>query len=133
MQFNDEPIFFDFGYAGYPKLFGLILYFGEFETPEQIAANIDAVKQRCIPFINQKYGVTGQTLRVFPLAKNVMDKLRNTPLWAFDTQIEIANPNDKQLIFAGRTEQELEEFFVQSGFAKPQTKRTYKGFRKRDL
>ncbi len=60
-----------------------------------------------------------------------MEKLRNTPLWSFDAQIEITDPNDKQLIFAGRTEQELEEFFVQSGFVKPQTKRIYKGFGKR--
>ncbi len=131
LEFNDEPIFFDFGYASHPELFGLILYFGEFEKPEQIAANIDAVKHRCIPFINQKYGVTPETLRVFPLAKSIMEKLRNTRLWAFDAQIEITNPSDKQLILAGRTEQELEEFFVQNGFVRPQTKRIYKGFGKR--
>ncbi len=87
LQFNDEPIFFDFGYAGHPKLFGLILYFDEFEKPEQIAANIDAVKERCIPFINQKHGVTGETLRVFPIAKSIMEKLRNTPLWSFDAAL----------------------------------------------
>ncbi len=132
LEFNNEPIFFDFGYAGTPKLFGLILYFGEFEAPEQIAANVDVVKEQCIPFFDETRGVTGETLRVFFLAKSVMQKMRNTPLWAFDAQIEITNPNDKQLIFAGRTEQELEEFFVQNGLARPRTKRTYKGFEKRE-
>ena len=30
LEFNNEPIFFDFGYAGHPELFGLILYFRQF-------------------------------------------------------------------------------------------------------
>jgi hypothetical protein len=132
LQFNDEPIFFDFGYAGHPKLFGLILYFGEFEQPEEIATNIDAVQRRCIPFISQEHGATGKTLRVFPMANSIVQKLRNTPFWAFETQNEITNSSDKQWFLAGRTEREIADFFVQSGFVKPQTKPTYKGFGKRE-
>jgi len=48
LEFNNEPIFFDFGYAKHPELFGLILYFDEFYEPVEIAENVDAVKQRCI-------------------------------------------------------------------------------------
>jgi hypothetical protein len=131
LEFNDEPIFFDFGYTGHPELFGLILYFGEFEEPVEIAANADAVNDRCIPFIDEKRGVTGETLRVFPIAKRIMRELRGTPLWSFQAKTQITNPNDMQMFFSGRTEHELEQYFLEKGLISPQTKRTYKGFGKR--
>jgi hypothetical protein len=133
LEFNDEPIFFDFGYAGHPELFGLILYFGEFEEPAEIAANADAVNDHCIPFIDEKRGVTAETLRVFPIAKRIMRELRGTPLWSFQAKIHITNPSDMQMFLSGRTEHELEQYFLEKGLISPQTKRTYKGFGKREL
>jgi hypothetical protein len=41
LEFNREPIFFDFGYANHPEIFGLILHTPEYKTPEDIAANIE--------------------------------------------------------------------------------------------
>lgn len=131
LEFNDEPIFFDFGYNGNPELFGLIFYLGEFKEPADIAANPDAVSQRCIPFLNERHGVTVETLRVFPVAKSIMQTFRSTPLWSFQAHIEITNPNDLQLFFSGRTEQELEQYFQNAGLIGSRTKRTYKGFEKR--
>ena len=130
LEFNNEPIFFDFEYANHPELFGLILYFDEFEEPIEIFENAEAVRQRCIPFVNKEHGVNGDTLRVFPIAKRIMRELR-TPLWTFQAQVEVTNPNDIQLFLSGRTEQELEQYFVSKGLVSPQTKRTYKGFGKR--
>jgi hypothetical protein len=116
LEFNDEPIFFSFEYAGHPKLFGLILYLGQFETPEEISANGEAVvSDRSIPFINEKHGVTGETLSVFPIARSIMEKMRSTPLWSFETQAQITNSNDIQLFFSGRTEQELRDYFIEGG------------------
>lgn len=127
LQFKNEPIFFDFGYAGNPKLFGLILYFEEFREIDEIMANPDAVKQRCLPFVSDRHGVNGETLRVFPIAKRIMEELRATPYCYFQTQIEIAHPNDVQLFFSGRTEQEIEQRFREQGLITDQTKKTYKG------
>jgi hypothetical protein len=127
LEFNDEPIFFDFGYANYPELFGLIFYMSQFEEPAEIAENFDAVKERIVPFVNEKHGVNGDTLRVFPIAKRIMRELR-TPLWSFQSRIEITNHNDMQMFFSGRTEQELEDYFQSKGLIRQQTKRTYKGF-----
>lgn len=132
LEFNDEPIFFDFEYAEHPELFGLIFYMGEFKEPADIAANLDAVSQRCIPFLDAKHGVTVETLRVFPISKSIMQTFRETPLWSFQAHIEIINPNDLQLFFSGRTEQELEQYFQNAGLVGSQTKRTYKGFGKRE-
>ncbi|MHC5779313.1 hypothetical protein [Nostoc sp.] len=130
LEFNNEPIFFDFEYAQHPGLFGLILYFDEFEEPVQITENAEAVGDRCVPFINEEHGVTGETLRVFPIAKRIMREMR-TPLYCFKTEIEITNPNDIGLFFSGRTEHELEKYFQEQGLISPQTKRTSKGFGKR--
>lgn len=130
LEFNDEPIFFDFGYVGHPNLFGLILYFGNFNDPIEVAANVEAVQEKCMPFIDPNRGVTGETLRVFPICKSIMQALRSTPLWSFEARVEIANPNDMQLFLSGRTEQELEEFFQRQGLISPRTKKTYKGFGK---
>ncbi|MFN6538111.1 MAG: hypothetical protein RM021_017435 [Nostoc sp. EkiNYC01] len=131
LQFNNEPIFFDFGYAGFPKLFGLILYFDSFEVPEEIDANIDAVKQSCLPFINEKRGVTGETLLFFPIAKSIMTEFRSTPIWGFEHRLQVSHPNDMQFFFSGKTEEELLDYFRREGLITPQTKQTYKGFEKR--
>lgn len=128
LEFNDEPIFFDFGYASHPEMFGLILYMGEFREPAEIAANPETVGKRCIPLLDEKHGVTVETLRVFPIAKSIMETLRGIPLWSFQAHIEVTHPNDLQLFFSGRTEQELEQYFQDKGLVTPRTKRTYKGF-----
>lgn len=57
-----------------------------------------------------------------------MQKFREVPFWGFESQIEITNPQDKQLFFAGRTEQEIEDYLRGAGLIKPQTKQSYKGF-----
>jgi hypothetical protein len=128
MEFNNETIFFDFGYADQPKLFGLILYLESFQKPEDILNNFDALTVQCLPFFNSERGVTSETLRVFPMAKNIMQEFRNTPFWGYSTQIEITNPNDQQLIFAGKDEQAIEEYLQRAGLLTTKTKRTYKGF-----
>lgn len=132
LEFNKDPIFFDFGYAGHSQLFGLILYLEEFKTPTEMVANVDVINNRCIPFLDSNRGVTVKTLRVFPISRDILKKLRDTPLWAFDTLIEITNPNDVQLFFSGRTEQEIEKHFRSLGYINSQTKQTYKGFEKRN-
>ena len=132
LEFNNEPIFWNFGYASHPKLFGLILYLGEFAEPEDIAANPDVVRDRCIPFLNEAYGVTTETLRIFPLSSRIMKELRGTPFGCFESYVAIAHPNDVQLFFSGRTEQELEQHFRDKGLITSQTKKSYKGFGKRD-
>ncbi|MCC5636335.1 hypothetical protein LC593_10785 [Nostoc sp. CHAB 5844] len=134
LEFNDEPILFSFDFIGHPDIYALIFYLGfKFKKPEDIAKNIDFVENCCASFAREK-GISPEALRIFPIAKTVMQKLRDTPLWGFDNvKVEITHPNDKQLIFSGRTEQELRDFFMQSGFVKPQTKQIYKGFEKRDL
>jgi len=38
--------------------------------------------------------------------------------------------NDVEVFLSGRTEQELEQYFVSKGLVSPKTKRTYKGFGK---
>jgi hypothetical protein len=126
MEFNNEPLFFDFGYAGQPDLFGLILYLPEFEKPEDV--NVKAVAQYCIPFFNLDRGVLPETLRVFPMVQSVIQQFRSVPYWALETKVEITNQHDIQMFFAGRDEQDIEEYFQRAGFLTAKTKRTTKGF-----
>ena len=130
MQFNEEPIFFDFGYCGHPELFGLILYMDGFKEPEDIAANIEVLEQRLIPFLNVEHGVTIDTLLVLPIAESIMQKFRTTPFWGFTTQTKITNPADQQLVFAGRDKKDIEQYLQKTGLVVPvpKTKRTPKGF-----
>lgn len=130
LEFNNEPIFFDFGYAGHPKLFGLFSYLGKYQEPIDIAENIDAARENWIPFFDLERGITPETLRVFPIAWSIMEKFRSTPFWGFETQITIANPNDMQLIFSGRTGQEIEQYLQKGGLMGPQTKYSSRGFGK---
>lgn len=115
-------------YAGNPDLFGLILYFNEFSEPAEIAKNLNAVKLRCVPFLNKEYGVTEETLRIFPIAARIMKELRATPRWCFQAHTEIDHPLDTQLFFSGRTEQELEQYFRDKGLIDERTKQGHKGF-----
>ncbi len=131
LEFNSEPIFFDFGYCDRPDLFGLILYLEVFKTPEDIANNLETVQLHCLPFINPDRGVTTETLRVFPIARNIMAKFRRSPYWGFETSVEITNPHDKQMFFAGTTEQNIEQYLQNGGFLSVKTKRTFKGFGKK--
>lgn len=126
MEFNREPIFFDFGYAGNPELFGLIHYFPEFDRPEDV--KVEQLERFCQALIDLERGVTFETLRFFPLARSVMEKFRSTPFWGLNAHIEIAKSGDRQIFFAGKDEQAIEEYFVKAGLVTPRTKRTYKGF-----
>jgi hypothetical protein len=130
MEFNQEPIFFDFGYTDHPELFGLILYMGECKEPEDIAANPEALEQRLVPFLNVEHGVTLDTLLILPIAESVMQEFRSTPFWGFSAQIEITHPADQQLVFAGRDEKDIEQYLQKTGLVSPRTKRTSKGFGK---
>ncbi|MBD2076364.1 hypothetical protein H6F86_21255 [Phormidium sp. FACHB-592] len=130
LEFNNEPIFFSFGYVYHPELFGLILYMGEFENPADIAANSDEIELRCLPFFGERHGVTVDSLRVFPIARSVMQQFRSTPFWALQTKAEITNSNDIQMFFSGRTEQEIEQHLRTSGLVNSKTKRTSRGFGK---
>ena len=131
MEFNNEPIFFDFGYAGNSNLFGLILYLREFREPADIAASVDDIRIFCLPFFDRERGVTPETLRVFPFARSIMQKFRDTPYWGFDTYIRIAHKSDMQMFFAGRDEKDIEQYLRGAGLISPETKRAYKGFEKR--
>lgn len=129
MQFNNEPLFFDFGYAGNPELFGLILYVGDFDTPEQIHANLEQVKQRALPAFNLGRGVSPESLRMFVLSRDIVEKFRQIPFWGFNTALEITHPEDQQLFFSGRTEQDIEAYLIKEGLITPDTERTTKGFK----
>lgn len=130
MEFNNEPIFFDFGYADRPDLFGLFVYCHQFETPESMQFDLNTVKAYALPFFNEQRGVTPESLRMFPIARSIMQKFRSTPYWGFDTHIEIAHPSDVQLIFSGPDEPSIQRYFSKAGFITPRTKRTQKGFGK---
>lgn len=131
MQFNDEPIFFDFGYTGRPDLFGLFLYCSKLKTPKDIAANADEIKTYALPFFNEERGVVPGSLLFFPIARSVMRDLRNKPYWGYDTYIEIADARDMQLIFSGPDEESIRRYFAKAGFISPRTKQAYKGFGRR--
>ena len=131
LQFNQEPIFFDFGYDGKPELFGLILYMERFSTALELAADLAAVRLRCQPFLDSDRGVTPASLRVFPFPQEVMERFRrfrDTPIWGFETKVQITDPKDCQIFFSGRTEQELAEMLREMGLVGKKTKRTHKGF-----
>ena len=116
LEFNAEPLLFDFGFAGHPELFCLIIYVGDrFNTPEDAAANINVVKEYCLPYLNESQGITPESLRMFPITRTVMEKFRSTPFWGFDCHIQITHPNDMQLIFAGPDERSIGKYLRKSG------------------
>lgn len=128
MEFNHEPIFFDFGYAKMSNLFGLILYLDKYATPEEILDNFEEIRKLQLPFLNMPRGVTPETLIIFPMARNIMARLRKEKFWCFETNVNIKSAHDKQIFLAARTEQEIEKFFLDAGFITKHTKRSQKGF-----
>lgn len=112
LEYEREPIIFDFGFAKKPKIIGLIEYLPQFTTPEDIAANIDAVQKYCL----RLRGRMNKNLRFFPISQGIMQTLRNKPYWGFECQVEIASPGDRQLLFAGKDEEEIKKYFEQGNF-----------------
>jgi hypothetical protein len=115
LEFNKEPIFFDFGYAGYPHLFGVILYMSEYEEPENVLPSMEQIKARCLPLFEAEQGVTLETLRVFLIARSILSRCRSTFFHGFSVAIEISHPQDKQVFFAGRTDEEIAACLVKEG------------------
>lgn len=128
LEFNREPILFDFGYAGVPDVFGLILYV-DFKDPEEAVANMEAVKAAALPYLKPDAGITVNTLRMFPIVRSVMQQFRAVPFWGFDVAIPISNPADKQLFFAARDEQAIREYLVTNVIPKT-PKPQFRGFGK---
>lgn len=83
MEFNNEFILFDFGYAEHPEIFGLILYLRQFKEPIDISNNIDTVLSYRTSFLDSNRGVTSETLRFFPLAQSVMQKFSYLSILGF--------------------------------------------------
>lgn len=115
LEYNNEPIFFDFSYAGRPDLFGLIMYLPEYETPEDMAADIENVALRAVPFLKAEYGVTIETLRFFVIPRTVFSRLRKLDFWGYNLNLNITNPNDIQILFAGTDELAIERYFSGNG------------------
>ena len=128
LEFNDEPIFFCFDYAGHPELFGLILYMGEFQNPIDLQQNMDALIPLRNFFVNPTKGITTDTLLVFPIVRSVMQKFREKPFWALETHTMVTTPGDKQMFFCGTDDQTMTAYFREAGFITSQTRQTKKGF-----
>jgi hypothetical protein len=129
LQFYNESIFFDFSFARQPQLFGLIVYFWQFEKPEDVLVNFDIVNEKCTSFFNESRGVTADTLCVFPFARKTLSDIRATPFWALQTRVQITHPGDIQTFFSGQTEDAIEKHFRDAGWINSQTQQTYKGFK----
>lgn len=116
LEFNKEPIIFDFGYIDQPHLIGLILYMGQYEEPDDdITPTLDELKAATSPFLDNHQGITAETLRIFYIAHSILYQWRKTPFWGFETAVEITHPNDRQLFAAGRTDEEIIDYLVESG------------------
>ena len=121
LQFNHEPIFFDYAFAGTPNVYGLILCMYDFPEPEDIIACPEAVNHLAIPYLNHR--VTFDNLRVFPVCRSVTDKLKEDPTYCFAVDCPILKPGDRQVFFAGRTEEEMEQYFSDIGLITAKTKK----------
>jgi hypothetical protein len=128
IEFNKEPIFFNFDYAGHPNLWGLILFLERYGKAEAIKADLGNVALSCERFLDERRGVTLDTLRVFPFGRDVMDEFRRTNYWAFATTVNVTDAKDQQLFFAGPDENAIEEYMQRAGLLGKKTKRTTKGF-----
>lgn len=117
LEFNREAIFFDFGYAGHPELFGLVFYL-DVEYPIEVIQNVEQIEQRCSSYLDPIKGITVDSLRVFPLVRSIVSKFRYTPYWAFETHIEITHPEDQQVFFAGRDERDIKHLIRSTGLVK---------------
>ena len=115
MEFNQEALFFDFGYVGAPGLHGLILYMDAFATAEDIAQDIAEIERQKAGFLKEHGAITPDSLRVFPLARNAMQQFRAVPFWAYGTQFELLHPDDRQMFFSGRDDQAIKEYLMAGG------------------
>jgi hypothetical protein len=115
LQFNQEPILFDFGYASRPDLFGLVLYLHQFQEPVDMVSNLDIVKMCCAPYLDSERGITPQTLHIFPIARSIMQQFRDVSFWGYETHNHISHPKDKQLFFAGPDGKSIEQHLAQTG------------------
>ncbi len=115
LEFNREAIFFDFGYAGHPDLYGLIMYFGQFKDPAEVAENIDVIRQSCVQFVDFNSNITVDTLRLFALPRSILEEFRETPYWGYNMKFEIGHPKDEQIFFSGPTEDAIEGYLKDSG------------------
>ncbi|HEY9764610.1 MAG TPA: hypothetical protein V6D07_18935 [Trichocoleus sp.] len=130
MEFNGEDVFFSFDFAGHPDVYGLVIFVEEYNDAEEMAQNIDAIKERyCLNYLEDKeLGLTSENLRIFCFTKNVMEKFRSTPYWGFETNIPIKSNNDMQIFFSGPDEKSIEKYLVSAGLTTVKPKRSPKGF-----
>lgn len=122
LEFNQEPIFFDFGYAKAPHLYGLIIHNKEYQTPKDIGKDPSFLIESVQRYYDKSKGVTPDTLHIFPIVKIVLEKLRSTPFWAEQANCPILTPFDSQMFFSGRTEEEIKEYFLEHKLINNSTK-----------
>jgi hypothetical protein len=120
LQFNQEPIFFDFGYIDRPDLYGLIFHVPGVEKLSEV--DPDILYQIVAPFLSKT--VTKSNLKVFAITEGIMARMRQTPFWGFKYAAQITAPQDSQLIFAASDNAAIERYFQEQGFIGPKTKRT---------
>jgi hypothetical protein len=128
LEFNQEPILFSFDYAGFPQTFGLVVYLPEMTESNWEGLDMEALERKCVQYMSTEAGITPDTLRIFVLSRPVMQRLRTEPFWGYETHINIGDPKDVQLFFAGRTEAEIEAYFIEHGFIAPRKDSSPKGF-----
>lgn len=119
LQFNQEPIFFDFGYIDRPDLYGLIFHVPGIENLSEVDPNI--LHQSAAPFLSKT--VTRSNLKVFAITEGVMTRMRKTDFWGFRYTAPITGPQDSQLIFAASDNAAIEQYFQEKRFIGPKTKR----------
>lgn len=124
LEFNQETIFFEFDYAGQPNKCGLIAYLGDYETPEDIAANLEQVRKAVALSFGAPSNALPGNLHLFPIARSVMQRFRQEPFWAFTTNLQISNSKDSQMFFSATTEAQMRKYLADAGLIKlPTTER----------
>lgn len=121
LQFNREFIFIDFATMDTPGYFGLIVH-QDVESPHQV--DLDLLQPFVAMVLDEKRGVTVDSLRAFVLDSGTIAKLRKCQ--PFTTNVEISKPDDIQMFFWGRTEDEIK--LALADFIGPSTRKTRKGF-----
>lgn len=119
LQFNNEPILFDFGYIDRPDLYGLIFHVPGVESLSEVDPEI--LHQSVAPFLSKT--VTRSNLKVFAVTEGVVARMRQTPFWGFKYTAPITAPQDSQLIFAASDNAAIEQYFQEKGFIGPKTRR----------
>lgn len=122
LEFNQEPLLFDFKHIDRPDLFGAITYLPEYLTPEDMLSrfakptSLTAFKQECLDKLERR-GIYPfekpaplDKLILFPVCRSVFQTLRSRPFWAFDCNTPVTCPSDKQMFFAARDEKAITEY-----------------------